>query len=101
MSATQRKVSKGNCVHCRRHCAYASRRLCWTCSKAPGVRDRYPMVRATSSYRAPEPPKVAAGARPEPTRALPGTPEKVQVIFERLWSGLPLWDERDAKIDVT
>lgn len=36
----------------------------------------------------------------EPTMALPGTLEKVQVLAGRVRSGKPLWHPADATIDV-
>jgi hypothetical protein len=43
-----------------------------------------------------EPPKVEAGGY-ESTRALPGSDEKLDVLAERLRSGLPLWHPRDSR----
>jgi len=36
---------------------------------------------------------------PEPTTALPGTPEKVAVLEERARLGLALWHPLDAKLE--
>lgn len=41
-----------------------------------------------------EPPDVEA-AKYDPTMALPGTVEKIDVLSERLRQGLPLWHPRD------
>src|SRR5262249_59341986 len=37
---------------------------------------------------------------PEPTDALPGTPEKVRVLEERARLGQALWHPLDAKLDL-
>ncbi len=43
-----------------------------------------------------EPPEVPC-ERFDPTGALPGSPEKLDVLAERLASGLPLWHPRDPE----
>lgn len=43
-----------------------------------------------------EPPKVEAAGY-QSTRALPGSHEKLDVLAERLRSGLPLWHPRDSR----
>ena len=43
--------------------------------------------------------EVAAAEMPEPTDALPGTPEKVLVLEERARRGQCLWHPLDARLD--
>ncbi len=86
------------CRHCQRVRSNRPRGLCWSCYYKPGVREKYP---STSKFarrglddfngRAPLP--------PEPTRALPGTPEKVAVLEERARLGLSLWHPLDATLE--
>ena len=40
-------------------------------------------------------PEVVTEERFDATRAMPGTDEKLQVLAERVRSGLPLWHGRD------
>jgi hypothetical protein len=83
------------CRHCNRVRANRPRGLCWSCYYKPGVRDLFP---STSKYarrgiddftgRAPLP---AA-----PTRALPGSPEKLAVLAQRARLRQSLWHPLDA-----
>ncbi len=83
------------CRHCNRSSATRPRGLCWTCYYAPGVRDRFPSTskfarRGVSDY-------VGAVSSPAaPTRALPGTPEKVAILEERARQHQALWHPQDA-----
>lgn len=65
------------------------------CYYTPGVRDLYPITskfarRGVQDFngRVPQP--------PEPTRALPGTPEKVRILEHRARNQQSLWHPRDA-----
>jgi hypothetical protein len=40
-------------------------------------------------------PEAVEAKRFSSTRAMPGTDEKLEVLAERVRSGLPLWHERD------
>lgn len=88
----------GLCRHCNRVPCNRPRGLCWSCYYRPGVRERYP---STSKYARRGVPGHAAGRPPpEPTAALPGTPEKVAVLGRRARLGQALWHPRDAVWDV-
>jgi len=86
------------CRHCGKHPVNRPRGLCWTCYYTPGLRERYP---STSKYgqrgignfngRVPLP--------PEPTRALPGSAEKVRILAQRARQRLSLWHPDDAPMD--
>lgn len=43
-----------------------------------------------------EPPKVEEAGY-QPTRALPGSDEKLAILAERLKKGLPLWHSSDSR----
>lgn len=86
------------CRHCRRLRATRPMGLCWTCYYTPGVRSLYP---STSKY-------ARRGVRdfvisvvgsprlpPEPTTALPGSEEKIEVLAERARLGVSLWHPDD------
>jgi hypothetical protein len=83
------------CRHCQRTVANRPRGLCWSCYYTPGLRDLYP---STSKFgrrglddfygEAPRPPM--------PTRALPGSPEKIAVLQERAMKRQALWHPEDG-----
>ena len=85
------------CRHCQKVKSNRPRGLCWSCYYSPGVRDLYP---STSKFARRG---VGVGNRrsvlPEPTNALPGTPEKVAVLEERARMGQCLWHPLDARLD--
>jgi len=86
------------CRHCRRKRVTRPRGLCWDCYYLPGVRELYP---ATSKYgqRGPGISRRHAVPPPFPTNALPGSPEKIQVLTQRLEHGFDLWHPNDATLD--
>ena len=86
------------CRHCRKVNSTRPRGLCWCCYYTPGLRDKYP---STSKFA-----RRGVGIfnrrsklPPCPTRALPGTPEKVAVLEERARQGVSLWHPLDAQFD--
>lgn len=85
------------CRHCERVRSNRPRGLCWSCYYTAGVREKYP---STSKFARRG---VGIGNRravmPEPTEALPGTPEKVVVLEERARRGQCLWHPHDARLD--
>ncbi len=87
------------CRHCGRKAAGRPRRLCWTCYRSLGIRSRYPTVSkfgrrgVLDFYGSGKPPAV-------PTRALPGSPEKVAVLEQRASRRETLWHPEDASFDV-
>jgi hypothetical protein len=83
------------CRHCRRNPVNRPRGLCWSCYYAPGLRDRYPSTskfarRGIGVGTTRTPPASA------PTRALPGTPEKVAILEQRARLQQDLWHPLDA-----
>jgi len=85
------------CRHCRRVPSSRPRGLCWSCYYSPGVRELYP---STSKFARRGVSDFCGKARlPEPTTALPGTPEKVAVLEERARLGLALWHPLDARLE--
>ncbi len=86
------------CRHCHRNRPNRPRGLCWTCYYTPGVRDLHP---STSKFaRRGVGDFVGRGLRPLlPTRALPGSPEKVAILEERARLKQDLWHPSDAPMD--
>jgi hypothetical protein len=85
------------CRNCATSRANRPRGLCWSCYYAPGVREKYPSTskfaqRGVTDFNGRAP-------LPVPTRALPGTPEKVAVLEERARLGQALWHPRDATLE--
>lgn len=85
------------CRHCRRAKVNRPRGLCWTCYYTPGVVALYP---STSKYARRG---VGHGHRvhaplPEPTDALPGTPEKLAVLAARSAAGQQLHHPADPVV---
>jgi len=86
------------CRHCGKVKPNRPRGLCWSCYYRPGVRDQYP---STSKFA-----RRGIGCLndwpldpPEPTLALPGTPEKVAILEERARLKQALWHPKDAPMD--
>ncbi len=85
------------CRHCQKANSNRPRGLCWSCYYTPGVRDLFP---STSKFARRGVSDFNGRTRlPEPTDALPGTPEKVAVLEERARLGLALWHPLDATLD--
>jgi hypothetical protein len=86
------------CRHCGRSRVNRPRGLCWSCYYTPGVRERYP---STSKF-AKRGVGNGNGLAPlplMPTRARPGSPEKVAVLEERARRRQALWHPLDAPMD--
>ena len=83
------------CRHCGRVRVSRPRGLCWVCYYAPGVRDRYP---STSKFarRGVQDFNGRVPLPPEPTTAMPGTPEKVRILAQRARDRQALWHPHDA-----
>ena len=86
------------CRHCRKAFVNRPKNMCWSCYYTPGVRDLYPST-SLYAYRSP----IGQGCRnapppPWPTRAEPGTDEKLRVIEWRAKHGFALWHPRDPVI---
>jgi hypothetical protein len=86
------------CRHCQGHKANRPRGLCWSCYYTPGVRERYP---STSKYAHRGPDDFNGEAAPPafPTRALPGSLEKILVLQQRVLSRQSLWHRDDGPVD--
>ncbi len=83
------------CVHCRRLKGNRSRGLCWSCISFPEIRRLYPAKLVVSQY-------ANFGGhltKPQPTAALPGTPEKELVLTGRAERFEELWHPADATGD--
>jgi hypothetical protein len=85
------------CRHCGRVPSNRPRGLCWSCYYTPGVREKYPSTskfarRGINDFNGRVP-------LPEPTTALPGTPEKVEVLAQRARLRQALWHPLDACLD--
>jgi hypothetical protein len=72
--------------------------LCWSCYYTPGVRELYP---STSKFARRGVGDFNGRARlpPQPTAALPGTPEKLAILCERARLRQALWHPQDAPMD--
>jgi hypothetical protein len=86
------------CRHCQRVQSNRPRGLCWSCYYTPGVRELYP---STSKFARRGVGDFNGQSRlpAQPTRALPGSPEKVAILEERARLGLSLWHPLDAPMD--
>jgi hypothetical protein len=87
-----------NCRHCGRRAAGRPRGLCWACYQTLDIRGRYPPVskfgrRGVLDF-------CGSGKPPElPTRALPGTTEKVAILEQRASRREALWHPHDAPFE--
>ena len=86
------------CRHCNRVRSNRPRGLCWSCYYTPGVRERYP---STSKFarRGVQDRNGILELPPEPTAALPGSPEKVAILEKRARLHQALWHPSDAPMD--
>lgn len=83
------------CRHCKHVRPNRPRGLCWSCYYRPGVRDQYPSTskyarRGICDFNG----QVALAATS--TRALPGTPEKMEILAQRARMRQSLWHPEDA-----
>lgn len=84
-----------SCRNCGRTAVSRPRGLCWSCYYRPGIRDLYPSTsrfghRGIADFFG----QVEMDATP--TKALPGTPEKVAVLEQRARLHQSLWHPQDA-----
>ncbi len=86
------------CRHCEQANVNRPRGLCWSCYYKPGVRDRYP---STSKFarRGVKDFNGKVQLPPTPTRAMPGSPEKVAILEQRARLGQALWHPDDARFN--
>lgn len=79
------------CRHCKEGRPCRPRGLCWPCYYDPAIRESY----ASKVRRGVEDFEGPAALPPVPTRALPGTREKVDIMVERARLGQALWHPHD------
>jgi hypothetical protein len=86
------------CRHCRNAPVSRPRRLCWVCYYVPEIRDLYPPAACVYLRRGLG---LEGGKRrpPPPTTALPGSPEKIAILQQRISQGFELWHPDDALVD--
>lgn len=87
---------KNPCCHCFKRKVSRPRGLCWTCYYTPGVKELHP---STSKYARRGVGNTMRGSLlpPEPTNALPGSPEKIAVMAQRAEMGCCLFHPADAR----
>lgn len=83
------------CRHCKVAKVNRPRGLCWSCYYKPGVREACPSTSKFAQRGIGH--AVAMPPLPDqPTKALPGTPEKIAVLVERARRGQSLFHPDDA-----
>ncbi len=99
MSTCYLPAQESPCRHCSQLRTLHRRGLCRSCYARPEIRVLYPRLKADQDKGGmPD----LTGGRPhpaEPTDALPGSPEKVDVLAERASRGEVLWHPDDARPD--
>ena len=85
------------CRHCGKGLSSRPRGLCWSCYYTPGLRELYPSTskfarRGIDCRGRVEPPAA-------PTKARPGSPEKVAILERRARLHQALWHPDDAPLD--
>lgn len=83
------------CRHCKARVRGRPKGLCWACYYAPGVRGLYSS--ASKHARSGVEDFNGPAKAPEPSCALPGTPEFVAVMEGRASRGEALFSTRDAR----
>lgn len=86
------------CKHCQKLRRHAARHLCRGCADQPHIRERYPPIKSTMRNTTIS--LATPSQLPEPTNALPGSEEKIQVLIRRVADGVCLWHPRDARMAV-
>ena len=88
---------KRKCRHCGEHNVNRPRGLCWGCYYAPGVLQLYP---STSKYARRGVGNFSGASKmPQPTGALPGTRDKIEILAERARLGQSLFHPADAHFE--
>src|SRR5438309_545760 len=85
------------CKHCGACRANRPRGLCWTCYNVPEVRDSYGPL-SKFGRRNSEDFNGAAPLPEMPTKAPPGSPEKVAILEQRAKLRQELWHPLDAAL---
>lgn len=85
------------CRHCQSRQGTRPRQLCWSCYYALGVRRLYPSADGGKHTTQGPGNFYGDGSPTLPTKALPGTEAKIQVLTERVQKGQRLWHPLDAR----
>lgn len=88
------------CRHCERAIVCRPRGLCWACYQDEGIRAQHPST-SKFAHRGPGAYYFDAPLPTAPTPALPGTPEKLAILSERVRLGQQLWHPDDATLEHT
>lgn len=94
MQAMREICARNLCQHCGASPITRGGRLCYRCWHTPGVRQRY-VGRHRSAHRGVGLDNPASPPLPAPTRARPGSLEKIEVLEGRAAAGLALWHPED------
>jgi len=86
------------CRHCHHATISRPRKLCWVCYNKPAIRDLYPPSskyarRGSGNYFAQAPLPIFA------TLALPGTPEKIAIMAQRVQERRQVFHPHDATLE--
>lgn len=88
------------CIHCKNAKVSRPRNLCWKCYYTDDVREQYPIMDVPQNNRG------ACGKdfnkilpHAPPTKALPGTEDKISVMEKRAAEGRPIFSPEDAKVE--
>jgi hypothetical protein len=83
------------CKHCNNR-RMSRQELCYSCYNIKSIRYLYVDRFARTGSATIDSYKITKRALPEPTRALPGTLEKIAVLEDRATRGVHLWHPDDA-----
>lgn len=86
------------CRHCRIRKRSRARGLCQACSYLPEIRAMYPGSTAKFARRGAALDNVEPDVDRNPTPAMPGSPEKVAVMIDRVARGLSPWHPSDGRV---
>lgn len=82
------------CRHCQIKKANRPRGLCWGCYYSPGVKDLYPL---SNKYRRGILDFNGQAKNTEPTKHMPGTKEKIEILIKRAQGKQELFHPLDAE----
>ncbi len=85
----------GLCHHCSVGKICRPRSLCWVCFMTPSIRDTYPTKDTKFNRRGYGGNRMCAPIPPEPTRAMPGTTERVEEYERRAKGGYSIFHPAD------
>lgn len=90
--------SRPACRHCKAKPTNRPRGLCWTCWRAPGVKELYPPTSRYANRGVADRTSSHDVLPVEATDAEPGSEEKVRVLCERAARGEALHHPGDARV---